>query len=846
MDSILINELNNLNEENKIKEEKEIFSNIIRLLEAEYTIFLTNKFFGWLNYSLRNFFNKYNIVYFNYNDKKNILLLIDKLNNNIKNSNNKKSILGKTKLKLIYFLENNIEPNTLYKKIIFSNEQIFLSFDNYIIKKREYKLRTFCQIAEKLGASNINIKSDTKSNIKSSINIKIDAGTQNAGLNTLNNQLNNEYINLNFSYNNFHHNLNLNKFYIIDLIEEESEFFISKEEFNTDIDLKFLIDARCLNLIESYDTKIIINRINELERKIFIKALKYGLNICTSYSKSDYSSVNIKIKFINIYNHCDCIIGSNLHSHKEGFWHLANIIKKETNNLKLDNKDIKDNKNIKNKDNKDLDKIHKIYGKINNYLKSHLISYDNKKFNINSSKNKTNNSNEKTIDIYKHVIKLNFNDSEINELFYEFFKDNLTFNNFKTFRNILLFGEDKFIPNLFSSNDIINKFYFISMQYNKIINSNNIILSNIDTYIEEAFIDIPEFINYDNKIIRKYKKKILPKIIKEIINYNKDLLFKTIKDAYKDSYIEMYGISDYLYSSIYNDANTIVKYDYDNKFNKILNHLNNNIKLDDSISYSEDIENKPIKSNKINFAAHDILNNILEILLIKVKNSIYDNYYINNAGYIKKLIYNLLIKDFINQKDNIISNKSNKINEEENNKEIKLNITRSNIIIYEENQYIDKIFNGIDINNCISIYHENKIFFTWNDYINIKEYAENNINFLFDFNKTNNIDNTKLKYNTSKKYKTKLNVESCINYNQNLNRNTNRTTINNQFGLKFIKSIGNNVVKILRRNISQGDILQDNNLNDLNKLNELNDLNKIIPEDIENIISDNSIQETDI
>jgi hypothetical protein len=270
------------------------------------------------------------------------------------------------------------------------------------------------------------------------------------------------------------------------------------------------------------------------------------------------------------------------------------------------------------------------------------------------------------------------------------------------------------------------------MQYNKIINSNNIILSNIDTYIEEAFIDIPEFINYDNKIIRKYKKKILPNIIKEIINYNKDLLFKTIKDAYKDSYIEMYGISDYLYSSIYNDANTIVKYDYDNKFNKILNHLNNNIKLDDSISYSEDIENKPIKSNKINFAAHDILNNILEILLIKVKNSIYDNYYINNAGYIKKLIYNLLIKDFINQKDNIISNKSNKINEEENNKEIKLNITRSNIIIYEENQYIDKIFNGIDIKNCISIYHENKIFFTWNDYINIKEYAENNINFLFD------------------------------------------------------------------------------------------------------------------
>ena len=48
------------------------------------------------------------------------------------------------------------------------------------------------------------------------------------------------------------------------------------------------------------------------------------------------------------------------------------------------------------------------------------------------------------------------------------------------------------------------------------------------------------------------------------------------------------------------------------------------------------------------------------------------------------------------------------------NEYVKLNehATRSNIIIYEENQYIDKIFNGIDINNCISIYHENKIFFS--------------------------------------------------------------------------------------------------------------------------------------
>ena len=61
------------------------------------------------------------------------------------------------KLKYIYFLENSMEPDTLYKKISFSKQELFLSFDNYIIKKMEYKLRTFCQIAEKLGAIKIKI-----------------------------------------------------------------------------------------------------------------------------------------------------------------------------------------------------------------------------------------------------------------------------------------------------------------------------------------------------------------------------------------------------------------------------------------------------------------------------------------------------------------------------------------------------------------------------------------------------------------------------------------------------------------------------------------------------------------
>ena len=41
------------------------------------------------------------------------------------------------------------------------------------------------------------------------------------------------------------------------MIEDENELFITKEDFETDIDLKFLIDARCINLIKNIILKLL-------------------------------------------------------------------------------------------------------------------------------------------------------------------------------------------------------------------------------------------------------------------------------------------------------------------------------------------------------------------------------------------------------------------------------------------------------------------------------------------------------------------------------------------------------------------------------------------------------------
>ena len=162
---------------NKLFDENIYEQKILVLLKTEYVIFLTNKFYNFFNKSLLKYFDKYDIFYLNYNNKSKFVLELNKFNNKIKNSTEQEKIIldsdNNNKLKLIYFFENNIEPNTLYKKITFSKELLFLSFENYTIKKTEYKLRTFCQIAEKLGAETIKIIYDSKIDKKTTINVDI-------------------------------------------------------------------------------------------------------------------------------------------------------------------------------------------------------------------------------------------------------------------------------------------------------------------------------------------------------------------------------------------------------------------------------------------------------------------------------------------------------------------------------------------------------------------------------------------------------------------------------------------------------------------------------------------------
>ena len=191
--------------------------NIFKLFYSDYVIFLTAKFFNnyWFNFkkSLLTYFDKYDVIYFNYNNKNKIIDAINSINSFIKNSGDNANELlildNSKKIKQIFFSECIFEPDILYKKINFSNQEIFIPFNNYVIKKMEYKLRTFCQIAEKLGAEKIVIDYLATTNEESAINANINIFSEALGANINSNNNRDENIQIIFEYPNNHSDINL-------------------------------------------------------------------------------------------------------------------------------------------------------------------------------------------------------------------------------------------------------------------------------------------------------------------------------------------------------------------------------------------------------------------------------------------------------------------------------------------------------------------------------------------------------------------------------------------------------------------------------------------------------------
>ena len=657
---------------------------IIKFFYSDYFMFLSTRFLlkkSFFNFksNLLKYFDKHNVLYIDYQYKNIVINILNIFNLFIKyasileknefiseilKTNNLNNYFDIKKLKLIYFSENIFEPNVLYKKIKFSNQEVFISFDNFIIKKMEYKLRTFCQIAEKLGAEKIVIdyNSLTVNNSKTSLNL--DFISYGSAVNIESSYKNSENIQIIFEYPNNDSDINLNKFYLINSITNENEFLITKEDFEADLELKFLIDARCINFIQKYNTMIILNSLTRTEKKIFLKAYNCGLNLEKINMKNNYIKINILIHFIQIQNNLDIIDGTNIHVLREGFIHLANIIKK-------------DNK----------------YYKLLRYLQSHLNAINKKLITLPYEYDNINFINK----TYDNIVNLNFTENEMCDILKKTFENNLTWYNFKKFRDIILKGSD----------DKNEKIYFISFQYNDIINNIKYMLHDIEKYIDitlndyiNSFLRINFSLSCDNiNIIDISNNDEDYQIIHNFIISNKDLIKNILYISFKKSFKFKDGLSDNLtdLKKLVNVILNIINFYFDNQIKNLQLNLTNIL---NNSKYN-------IKNNLLTKLIDQISVKIINfITLSDISPNINEIESVNKLTLIKRIektFIRFIIKYF-NFENNIDKIKK------------KLNLENDNI---ECELFSSFLYNKIPLNKVYKNYNKNKLFYTWDDYTNI-------------------------------------------------------------------------------------------------------------------------------
>lgn len=491
--------------------------NLIYMLQViyyDYMIFLPNQYFlqsllFWKNKNnFLKYLEKYNIIYFPWEKKSVLLYLINLYNEFIKhtkediqkyvlkdlfiknihlfeenyfrdNLNFKYKIYQQLKWKEIYIQDANIEVNVFYKKIRFSNQELFLNFNQYSTKRIEYKLRSFCQIAEELGAEKIELEYTFHKNISKEFyqslkGIELDIGFK------LNKKTDNgEKINLTFEYPSNHIHINLNKYHLVNKILKENQFLISKDEFDADVELKYLIDARCTNFIQKYNTQFSIESCNFIERKIFTEAHRYGIEMDSSIMENKSIQLSIYVEFYPLQNNYQIIDGTNIHVMREGFLFLMKM---------LNDPEYQEERK---------------YMKMIQFIKSHFYAIEQKWIELPFEYL----FKDKILKIFKQMIEHNFQTDEFLTYIEQYFKKNIGWNSFLHLRDILLKG----------NHDLdLDKLNFITTQYYDIISSKKNILDNIQLFIQkEIYPQLTQQYIFESEKINKFLKKKIRKDIQQ-------------------------------------------------------------------------------------------------------------------------------------------------------------------------------------------------------------------------------------------------------------------------------------------------------------------------------------------
>jgi hypothetical protein len=239
----------------------------------------------------------------------------------------------------IYFDEGNIKKNTVYKKMEVMNKFLFVPLNKYQIKQTEYKIRGFCQIAEELGAKEIEIKfNQSKSENKDrkmilNLNTQIDLFAGELGLvNNSEDKNNQEYL-LEYPAIN---TITLNEKSIIKKIRKRM-FIISEDMYNSNLELQYLVHSRCRHFIEKYSTVFTLDSSINIDKSLKTKFKIHGLGLGTEFKISNKKNNCVKIitnvKFSSKDDYYNNLGGYSVSLDKIGFKYLIDSFDDENKEI---------------------------------------------------------------------------------------------------------------------------------------------------------------------------------------------------------------------------------------------------------------------------------------------------------------------------------------------------------------------------------------------------------------------------------------------------------------------------------------------------------------------------------
>ena len=271
--------------------------------QIDYLIFLTEKYrrkkescFFIKKKSLFESLKKYDIKCLNYEDR------FDYYNN-----------------QQCAFNDGEILPNVIYKKMDLGRKNIYFPLESFLIKQVLYKIRSFIQICETLGAKLIKIKYNKIKkkglNIKEDINII--TGSFKTELSKEEHQDNSIKTLLTYDKSVYSSELFLcPRQFEKTIKKKDSHFLISEKDYNTDINLRYLVRSRLISNLNKYSTSFIMNQHSTIDFSLMGTLQGYGLT--SKFNKNESSSLSIDI-LVDFYDFDQIIGGENSPLNENGF-----------------------------------------------------------------------------------------------------------------------------------------------------------------------------------------------------------------------------------------------------------------------------------------------------------------------------------------------------------------------------------------------------------------------------------------------------------------------------------------------------------------------------------------------